>query len=274
MHPILFRIGSFEIGTYGLMMAIGFFVALWLVMRLGKGDGLSTEALSEICVSVLIGGIVGSKLLMIVVDLISGATTLAQVFSLSTMRAGGAVHGGIILGTVVFFWKIRKHKLPLALTMDALAPAVAVGQGIGRLGCLAAGCCYGTECHAPWAITFTLPEAHLFSGTPLMLALHPVQIYMFLVEMLIVGILVLWYRRRTFPGQIAAIFFVLEGLGRIFIEVWRGDLDRGVWFGLSWLSTGRLTGLVFILFGVGLGWWFRRSHKAAGLKSDQSGNVD
>lgn len=257
MHPILFRIGSFEVGTYGLLLTLGFFAALGLAMRLGRRDGLASEGISDLSVSVLIGGIVGSKLLMVIVDLINGAS-LAQVLDFATLRAGGAVHGGIILGTAAFFWRIRKHHLPLAATMDALAPAVALGQAIGRLGCLSAGCCYGTECHAPWAITFTRPEAHLLSGTPLLRALHPVQVYTCLLELAIVGILLLWRGKRQFAGQIAAIFFVLEGLGRILLENWRGDLDRGVWFGLSWLSTGRLTGLAFILFGIGLGWWFRR----------------
>jgi phosphatidylglycerol:prolipoprotein diacylglycerol transferase len=261
MHPILFRIGSFEIGTYGLLLTLGFFAALWLAIRLGKRDDLVPEALSDLAVTVLIAGIVGSKLLMILVNLIHGAS-FAQVFTLATLRAGGAIHGGIILGTAAFFWRMRTLKLPLAPTMDALAPAVALGHAIGRLGCFAAGCCYGTECHAPWAVTFTRPEAFSFSGTPLFQALHPVQLYTFLVELALVGALVLLRRRRSFPGQIAAIFFALEGVSRIVLENWRGDLDRGIWFGLSWLSTGRLTGLAFILFGAGLGWWFR-SRKVA-----------
>ncbi len=257
MHPILFRIGSFEVGTYGLLLTLGFFAALWLAMRMGRRDGLAPEALSDLSIAVLIGGILGSKLLMIIVDVIHGES-LSQVFDFATLRAGGAVHGGIILGTVVFFWRIRKLKLSLPLTMDALAPALALGQAIGRLGCFSAGCCYGTACHVPWAVTFTSLEAQTLSGTPLFAPLHPVQLYTCMVELLIAGILVLLYRRRAFQGQIAAVFFILEGLGRILLEIWRGDLDRGVWFGLSWLSTGRLTGLAFILFGVGLAWWFRR----------------
>ncbi|MFZ1614573.1 MAG: prolipoprotein diacylglyceryl transferase family protein, partial [Holophaga sp.] len=185
MHPILFRIGSFEVGTYGLLLALGFFAALALAMRQGKKDALAPEALSDLSVTVLIAGVVGSKLLMIVVDLINGGT-LAQVFDFATLRAGGAVHGGIILGMAAFFWRVRKWKLPMAATLDALVPAMALGQAIGRLGCFAAGCCYGTECHLPWAVTFTNPDAHVFSGTPLLQALHPVQLYTFLVELAIV----------------------------------------------------------------------------------------
>ncbi len=261
MHPILFRIGSFEIGTYGLLLALGFFAALWLAMRQGKKDDLAPEALSDIAVTLLIAGVVGSKLLMIIVDLINGGS-FAQVFDFATLRAGGAVHGGIILGLAAFFWRVRKWKLPLGATLDALVPAMALGQAIGRLGCFAAGCCFGTECHQPWAVTFTSPEALHFSGTPLFQSLHPVQIYTFLAELAIVGLLLLLRRRRAFPGQLAGIFFILEGASRSILEIWRGDLDRGIWLGMSWLSTGRLTGLAFILFGVGLLWWFRRRQLA------------
>lgn len=262
MHPILFRIGSFELGTYGLILVLGFFAALGLAMRQGRKDDLAPEAISDLSVAVLVAGVVGAKLLMIAVDLANGATP-AQVFSLGTLRAGGAVHGGIILGTAAFFWRVRKWKLPLAPTLDALAPAVALGEAIGRLGCLAAGCCYGTECHLPWAITFTSPDAQHFSGTPLFQALHPVQIYTLLAELAIVGGLLLLRPRRAFAGQVVAVFFILEGIGRSVLEIWRGDVDRGFWLGLPWLSTGRLTGLAFVLFGLGLWWWFRRPKTAA-----------
>lgn len=256
MHPVLFRIGSFEVGTYGLLLMLGFFAALWLAQRLGRKDGLPSEAISDLSITVLIAGVVGSKLLMVIVDLFQGAS-FNQVFSLATLRAGGAVHGGIILGTAAFFWRMKKWKLSLPHTLDALVPAVALGEGIGRLGCLAAGCCYGSECHQPWAIIFTNPEAQFFSGTPLHMPLHPVQFYTFLVELLLMGILLILHRRRTFPGQVAGAFFMLEGLGRMTLEFWRGDLDRGFILGIPWLSTGRLTGLLFILFGLGLWVWFR-----------------
>lgn len=263
MHPILLKIGDFAIGTYGLLLMLGFFAGMYLARWLGRRDNLAPEALTDISVSVLLGGILGSKLLMILVDTLHGAP-LASVFSLGTLRAGGAIHGGVILGLATFFWRIRKLQLPLSPTMDALTPGVALGQAIGRLGCLAAGCCYGTECHAPWAVTFTNPEATNFSGTPLDMPLHPVQLYNSLANFLVMGLLLLLGRKRRFKGQVAAAYFLLEGLGRTITEIWRGDLDRGMWFGVSWLSTGRLTGLLFVAIGAALWAWFRRRHTAEG----------
>ena len=259
MHPILFTLGNFPVGTYGLMLALGFVAGMYLARHLGRRDALEPDALSDISFSVLLGGILGSKLLMILVDLLHGEP-LSGVFSLATLRAGGAIHGGVILGLATFFWRIRKLKLPLASTMDALTPAVALGQAIGRWGCFFAGCCWGTESHAPWAVTFTSPE--ITQGTPLDMPLHPVQLYNSLANSLVLGSLLVIGRRRRFKGQVAACYFLLEGLGRAITESWRGDLDRGVWLGVPWLSTGRLTALLFLLVGAVLWAWFRRGQHA------------
>ena len=260
MHPILFEIGSFPLGTYGLLLAIAFFAGTALAKRQASLDGLAPAAITDLAIAMLISAILGSKLLMILVDLIGGAH-FREVFSFATLRAGGAIHGGIIAATATFFWKLRKGQgLPLRLTGDALVPGVALGQAIGRLGCFSAGCCYGTETHAPWAVTFTNPMAQAFSGTPLGLAMHPVQLYNTLANLIVMAVLLLVRPKRTFQGQIFALYFLVEGLGRVITETWRGDVDRGTgWLGWIWLSTGRLTGLAFMLLGLGL-WlfWSRR----------------
>ncbi|NTV74966.1 MAG: prolipoprotein diacylglyceryl transferase [Holophaga sp.] len=258
MHPILFKIGSFPVGTYGLILTVGFFLALALAQRLGRGDGIPSEGLADLAVSLLLGGIIGAKLLMIIVDLFSGVPP-AQIFDLGYLRAGGAIHGGVIGGLAVFFWRMRKLKLPLAGTLDALTPAVALGQAIGRLGCFAAGCCYGTECHLPWAVTFTNPDAQWLSGTPLHMPVHPVQLYTLAANAIVLGVLLLAGRRRRFAGQVGALYFVLEGAGRIVTEIWRADLDRGFLLGIPWLSTGRLTALAFVAFGAFLWFWYSRA---------------
>ena len=255
MHPILFKIAGFPLGTYGLLLTLGFFLALALAQRLARQDGLSPESLSDLAITLLIAGIIGSKLLMMAVDLMNGYS-FAQILDPGYLRAGGAVHGGIIAATLAFFWRVKRLKLPLALTLDCLTPAVALGQGIGRLGCFAAGCCYGTACHAPWAVTFTNPDANYLSGTPLGDPIHPVQLYTLLANLLIMGLLLGIRKHRRFVGQVSACYFMLEGIGRMITEIWRADLDRGVWMGISWLSTGRLTALLFILFGAGLWGWY------------------
>lgn len=265
MHPILFHIGDFPIGTYGLLLALAFFAASWLAQRQAKLDGIEPEFISELAVALLVAGIVGSKLLMVGVGLLTsagqeGAMTFGDIFSLGTLRAGGAVHGGLIAATLVFFWKVRRKGVEPALVLDALVPAVALGQGIGRLGCLMAGCCYGTVCDKPWAITFHGSDV-LSQGTPIGIPLHPVQLYTLAGNLAVMALLLLLRKRRAFHGQVGAAFFMLEGLQRLVVETWRGDLDRGTWMGLSWLSTGRMTAIGFMAFG--LGWYLWRKRKIA-----------
>jgi len=252
MHPVLFRIGTFEIGTYGLILALGFFAALALAKRQAKLDGISGEAVSDLAMTVLLAGLLGSRVLYMAVELLNG-TPANQVFSLGMLRAAGHVHGGILAALAAFIWRSRKLGLRLGITGDALVPATALGQALGRLGCIMAGCCYGTVCDQPWAITFTSPDAYRFSGTPLGLGLHPVQLYTFAGNLAVMGIL-LWLRpRRRFEGQLLAAYFILEGIARAIMETWRGDGDRGFLWGISWLSTGRLTAFIFIAIGLGLG---------------------
>ena len=265
MHPILFKIAGFPIGTYGLLLTIGFFLALALAKRQARMDGIEPEHISDLAITLLLAGIIGSKLLMVIVDLINGAP-LSQVLDPGYLRAGGAIHGGIIAATLAFFWRRKRLNLPLALTLDCVVPAVALGEAIGRLGCFSAGCCYGTACSEPWAVTFTDPNAGLLSGTPLHVALHPVQLYTFLANFTIMIILLVARKHRRFAGQVGACYFILEGIGRIVTEIWRADLDRGIWMGLPWLSTGRLTAFLFICFGAGLWGWFA-SHKQTEVAS-------
>jgi phosphatidylglycerol:prolipoprotein diacylglycerol transferase len=150
----------------------------------------------------------------------------------------------------------------MAKTLDSLATAVPLGQAFGRVGCIAAGCCYGTFADVPWAITFHSHEAARF-GTPLEMPLHPVQAYFGVSNLLILAALLAFRRFRKFPGQMAALYFMLEGMFRIVLETWRGDADRGFWSDISWLSTGRLTACLFILIGAAIWIWSRKAAKRA-----------
>jgi len=260
MHPILFRIGSFEVGTYGLMIAVGFLVALWLAKRQGERDGIAAELIVDLSITLLLAGVIGAKLLMVIVDLLNGES-MSSVFSWETLRAGGAVHGGILLAAAAFYWRIRQLKMPLAKTLDVITYAVPIGQAIGRIGCITAGCCYGAYCELPWAISFHNHESARF-GTPLDIPLHPVQFYFGLSNLVVFVILAIFVKHRKFFGQISAMYFMLEGIFRIVLETWRGDLDRGLWLNSTWLSTGRITGILFVLLGTAI--WFLSLRAAKG----------
>jgi phosphatidylglycerol:prolipoprotein diacylglycerol transferase len=268
MHPVLFHLGSFTVGTYGLLVAAGFLLALALARRHARQEGLDGEAVTELCLTVLLAGVIGSKLLQAVVDVVNG-TPWSGIFSLETLRAGGAVHGGLLLGGLVFLWKARRLRLPRLRTLDLLVAPLALGQAIGRLGCFSSGDSYGTPSSLPWAVVFRDPQAQLMSGTPLGVPLHPVQLYMSGFHFAILLALLGCRRLRRAPGQLAALFLVLEGATRFLAETWRGDLDRGFWLGLSWLSTGRLTGLGLVGAGLVLGFLVSRPDAGPALQRSQ-----
>ena len=265
MHPVLFHLGSFPVGTYGLLLAIAFFAGVGLARHQGRMDGLAPNAISDLSIALLIAAVIGSKALMVIVDLANGAYGWSGVFTMATLRAGGAIHGGIIAAAIVYFWYTRNgQELPMRTTGDALVPGVALGQAIGRIGCFSAGCCYGTESAAHWAVTFTDPNAASFSGTPLGIPLHPVQLYTMAGNLIVMVLLLAARKRRGFEGQILALYFIFEGIQRAITETWRGDLDRGTWLHISWLSTGRLTALGFVILGVILlAAWRRKPETAA-----------
>ena len=264
MHPILFDLGPLPIGTYGLILIVGFWAGSLLARHLGVRDGHPPDFISDLTFALLISGVLGAKILLVVVGLLTplseaGAITFEEAFSLSTLRAGGVVHGAVIAGVGVFIWKVRTMNFDQVASIgDALVGGLSLGQGIGRWGCLMAGCCFGTPSDSPFAIIFTNPLAALYAGTPLDIALHPTQLYASLSNFLILGILLWAWPRRQFKGQLFAAYFILEGVGRFVIETWRGDLARGTWWNVEGLSTGRLTALLFILFGLSV-WLYGRN---------------
>ncbi len=112
-------------------------------------------------------GILGAKLLMILVDLPEYARDPSMLFSMATLQAAGIFYGGLLLALITAFFYMRSKRLPMLATADVLAPGIALGHSIGRLGCFAAGCCWGRPTNLPWAVTFHKPEAHDLVGVPL-----------------------------------------------------------------------------------------------------------
>ena len=123
---------------------------------------------------------------------------------------------------------MRRYQLRIWTTADLFAPGIALGHVVGRLGCLLAGCCYGTPTTLPWAITFTNPLAAANVGTPLGVPLHPTQLYDAGAELLILIVLLVTERRgRPFAGRTFWLYMLLYAISRFVVEFYRGD-DRGV----------------------------------------------
>jgi phosphatidylglycerol---prolipoprotein diacylglyceryl transferase len=205
---------------------------------------MNAGAIADMAVYVLIAGLVGAKLLLLAVEWAHYSRNPRELFSL--VQSGGVFYGGLILAFPVAWWYARRHGLSAWNTADVLAPAVVLGQAVGRLGCFAAGCCYGRPASVPWAVTFHDDYAHRIVGTPLATPLHPTQIYESLACLVIFGILVAMADRKRFHGQIALGYVALYGVARFIIEFFRGDAARGTVFG-GVLSTSQFIAILMVL---------------------------
>jgi len=248
--PKLITIGSFSLPTYGVLVAIGFLAGLSLAVRLGRRSGIASEPLTNLAVYVALAGLAGAKILMIAFDWQDFRKDPGSIFSLSTLQAAGVYQGGLILALIVAYFYMRRQNMPMLLTADALAPGVALGHAIGRLGCLAAGCCYGIACKLPWAITFHDPEAYALSGTPLETPLHPSQLYEFGTELLLCIFLYKIFSRPHAPGRIVGLFLTISSAARFAIEFTRFH-NQALPFGLP-LSLTQWIAVAIALAGVAL----------------------
>lgn len=237
MFPKIFSIGTFFLPTYGVLVALGFLAGLWVTVRLARKGGLDAEKITNLAVYVALAGLIGAKLLMIAFDWPD-----IQIFSLATVQAAGVFQGGLILALITAFFYIRHNKLPVLAVSDAFAPGVAIGHAIGKLGCFAAGCCWGKECQLPWAVTFKNPEAYGLTGVPLDVRLHPAQLYESLAEGALFAFLYWRYGKAHPPGQIIGLYLVLSSTIRFFIEFTRFH-EQALPFGLplsitQWIAIG------------------------------------
>ena len=157
MYPELFRIGTFPITTYGIFLALGMLLALFVASRLAGRDGLSRDRIYDLGLWTLVGGLVGSKILMILVE------PDVQIFTLDFLRSGGVFYGGLIGGFLAVAILVPLYKLPFWKVADAFAPGLALGQAFGRQGCFSAGCCWGKATTLPWGVHFT-ELGHEYTG--------------------------------------------------------------------------------------------------------------
>lgn len=249
MFPKLISIGQFFLPTYGVLVALGFLAGLWITLRLAKRAGLPHETITNLAIYCALAGLAGAKLFMILFDLDDYLRHPGTIFSFGTLQAAGVYQGGFLLAIMVAFWYMRRHKLPVLQTCDVFAPGIAAGHVLGRLGCFAAGCCFGVVCDRPWAITFHNPEAHDLVGVPLGIPLHPTQLYEALTELLIFGILYWHIRRPHAAGETFGLYLVLYSVARFAVEFFRFH-EQALHFGLSltqWISLATLLAGVWLM---------------------------
>ena len=248
MYPILFRIGSFPVNTYGVFLALAFLAAIFVTVRLAGRDGLPRERIYDLCLWLLLASLIGSKILMFFTEAEYREHPL-QLFSLDFLRSGGVFYGGLLGAMITGYFLMRRWKLPWWKTADACAPGIALGNTLGRQGCFSAGCCWGKPTNLPWGVRFTEP-GHAVTGVPIDAKLHPTQLYESFA-MLIVFFFLLWlHKRKKFSGQVILTYALIYATVRFLIEFVRDD-PRGDILGLTTLTGLSTSQLIGILVGVG-----------------------
>jgi phosphatidylglycerol:prolipoprotein diacylglycerol transferase len=265
LHPILISLGSFRLPTYGALLVMAILGGIYTAMRLGRRVGLDSALILDFCTWVILVALAGAKILMVLTEWSYYRTNPGEIFSLSTLMAGGVFYGGFLAALFFTIWYVRVQKLSFWKLADVLAPGVVLGQSVGRLGCFSAGCDYGKPTTAPWGVVFTSTFAHEVAGVPLGVRLHPAQLYESIATFAIFGLLLWWFPRKRQDGDIFFGYVGLYAVARFFLEFLRGDEDRGFIFH-HLLSTSQFIALL-ALAGIATVFIWRRLQHGEGMNA-------
>jgi phosphatidylglycerol:prolipoprotein diacylglycerol transferase len=234
MYPVLFRIGDFEITSFGVLVAVGALVGIWIFGRELKRSGLPNDGADAAFVGV-IGGLIGAKLLWTL-----EFSREAPVTDLLFSRGGLSWFGGLTGGVGAGLWMLRRRRVPVVPALAAATPALAVGHAIGRIGCFMVGDDYGRPSNLPWAVAF--PEGLPPTSVPV----HPTQLYEAIALAGVAWALIRWRRAWVADALVLGQYLVLAGSIRFAIEFIRvnlrvvGPLTLAHLIALSLIVTGVL----------------------------------
>ena len=240
MHPVLINIGSFNLYTYGLFAALGFITAIWVSQKNAAVHGIGPETITDIFFVILISAVLGARLLYIVINFDVYKDNWLDI--LKIWNGGLVFFGGFFGAIAASFIYLKIKKFNTWKTADILAPGIALGHAVGRLGCFFAGCCYGKICDLPFAVKFTNPE----SLAPLGVYLHPTQIYSVLSNFILFFILMGILKKKKFNGLVFLSYIMFYALFRSIVEFFRGDFRGNFIFDFISMSQG-IAGMVFLI---------------------------
>jgi phosphatidylglycerol---prolipoprotein diacylglyceryl transferase len=254
MHPVLFHFGPIVVYTYGVLVAVGVLTGLWYARRQAPRAGLDPVKTWNLGIYAILMALLLAKVWLVFSDWSDYAAHPRDILSLATIQSGGDFYGGVVgaILTVVIYTYI--YRMPLLPVLDTFSAALPIGHAIGRLGCFAAGCCYGKPTTVAWGVMFSNPTAAEVAGTPLGVRLHPTQLYEAAAEFLNFLILIGVGKRQRFKGQLLGTYLLLYGFERGTIEFFRGDPGRTMMFHDSF-SLMQVVSVGLILTGGFL--WYR-----------------
>ncbi len=272
MRQVLFTIpvfGGIKVFGYGMMLFLAFLASMNLAARVARRHKLDPDVIYDMALTVFIGGLVGARVFYVVQYWGVKVHSFGEIFRV--WEGGIVLYGSIIGGTLAFFGFRMVRPFPLRPYLDVVAPALALGVAIGRLGCYLNGCCFGDTCELPWAVRFPKPsppwDYHVYKGlidpeAVLSLPVHPTQIYSFIDGVILCLLLLAYFPIRRRDGQVMALLMVTYPITRILIEYLRSD-ERVFFAGMTISQNISVTLLL-----CGLAYWFHLSRGPKTLYAD------
>lgn len=206
MYPTFFRIGEFEVTSFGVLVAVGALVGLWMFQRELARSGLPESGVDAAVAGVL-GGLLGAKVLW-TIEHAGEAPFLDLLLSRGGMSWFGGLLGGVAAGSLM----LRRRRIPWVAGLSAATPALAAGHAIGRIGCFLVGDDYGRPTSLPWGVAF--PEGL----PPIDVPVHPTQLYEAALLVPIAWALVRWRRHRVDDAIVLGRYLLMAGTLRFGIE--------------------------------------------------------
>ncbi|MBD2110266.1 MULTISPECIES: prolipoprotein diacylglyceryl transferase [Cyanophyceae] len=257
--PIIFQLGPLAIRWYGLLIAIALAIGITLAQRLAQRRGLDPEAVADLSIWLVLGALPAARLYYVAFEWARYADDPLSAFAI--WQGGIAIHGAILGGMLAALLFARLNRLSFWALADVVAPALVLGQAIGRWGNFFNSEAFGGPTNLPWRVY--IPPAQRPPGLETVEYYHPTFLYESLWNLGVFA-LVLWlffwglrHPERLKTGTLFLVYFATYSLGRLWIEGLRLDSLM-----LGPLRMAQVVSLTGIALGVaGLLWLYvgRRS---------------
>lgn len=248
MFPVIFSMGPIQIRSYGLMLAIGFLAGIILAARRAEKAGENPDHIYNFSVWAVLSSLIGARVYYVIThysEFRAGETySLAGriLVELKNMfwpigadgqigLSGLIYYGGLIAATLATLVFLRIYRLNTPKFLDILAPSVALGEAITRIGCFLNGCCFGRPTDSIFGVVF--PDMCAAGSCYPGIAVHPTQLYSSVAALVVMALILLLERYKRFNGFSALLFFMLYGLDRFVLDFFRFYEDGMKTFGLS-----------------------------------------
>ena len=224
MHPELFRIGPFAVHSYGVMLALSFILGIFIAGKNGQKRGIKSDEIVNVGFIVILASIVGARLFYVLFHLeeFRGRWIYAfwPVQEDGTIGLGGLILlGGFLMAVFSSAVYMYYKKLNFWEVADSIAPSIALGVFLTRIGCYLNGCCFGNACDLPWGVVFPpySPAGSVMGD----IHIHPTQLYSSLYG-LSIFIFLQWLGQKPRPdGLLISLFLILYGISRFFVDFYR-----------------------------------------------------